>query len=480
MNFYDAVVIGSGPNGFSAAITLAQAGLSVVILEAKETIGGGMRSAELTLPGFTHDICSAIHPLGLGSPFFSSIPLQDHGLEWIHPSAPLAHPFDDGHAVILERAVDDTCQSLDQQDSAAYKNLMQPLVESWPQISSDILGPLRFPSHPLAMMRFGCLAIRSALSLNRKFFRGDRAKGLFAGLAAHSIMPLDKPLTAAFGLTLGILGHAVGWPMPRGGSQNIAKALASYFESLGGKIITDAKIDRLEQIPSAQAILFDLTPRQMLKIVGDRFPSNYKHKLEKYRYGPGVFKIDWALHHPIPWKAKACLRAGTVHIGGTEAEIAQSEKEVWEGKHPERSYILVAQQSLFDTSRAPQNMHCAWAYCHVPSGSTFDMTERMESQIERFAPGFKDCIMARCTKTAAEFEKYNPNYIGGDITGGVEDIHQLFSRPAGWLSPYSTPAKGIYICSASTPPGGGVHGMCGYHAACVALKQTFRLSSTFI
>lgn len=461
---YDAVIVGSGPNGFAAAIVLAQAKLSVCLLEARDTYGGGMRSAELTLPGFTHDICSAIHPLGLSSPFFSTLPLKEYGLEWIHPSAPLAHPFEDGRVALLERSIEATSQWLGE-DALAYKKLMQPLLDSWPDIFSDILGPLRFPSHPFAMGRFACHAVRSALSLTKKHFKGRLARGLFAGLAAHSVMPLDCSLTAGFGLVLGVLGHAVGWPMARGGSQSIANALASYFRALGGTLITGVNIQRLEQLPRAQAILFDLSPRQLLAIAGDRFPSGYREKLEKFRYGPGVFKIDWALSQPIPWNAKECLRAGTVHLGGGEEEIARSEREVWSGQYPERSYIIIAQQSLFDIARVPANKESAWAYCHVPNGSNFDMTDRLELQIERYAPGFKDCIIARSTKTACEMENYNPNYIGGDITGGVEDLHQLFARPAGWLKPYTTPIKGVYLCSASTPPGGGVHGMCGYHAA---------------
>lgn len=467
---YDALVVGSGPNGLAAAITLAQAGLSVLIVEAKDTLGGGMRSAELTLPGFIHDVCSAIHPLGLGSPFFSSLPLHDFGLEWIHPAAPLAHPFEDGHAILLERSVDDTCSQLFE-DAMAYKSLMQPFVDDWPKMAGSILGPLQIPAHPIIMARFGWQAIKSAKSLTKKYFQGYRAKGLFAGLAAHSILPLDRPLTAGFGLMLGILGHAVGWPMPRGGSQSIANALAGYYKSLGGEIMTGINVESLDQLPSARAIIFDLGPRQLLKIVGNRFPAGYRQKLEGYRYGPGVFKMDWALSEPIPWKAKECLRAGTVHLGGSEDEIARSEAEVWAGGYPEKSFILVAQQSLFDPTRAPANKHTGWAYCHVPSGSTFDMTDRIETQIEQYAPGFKDCILARSTRNAVEIEIDNPNYVGGDITGGVEDLSQLFSRPVGWLNPYSTPVKGIYLCSASTPPGGGVHGMCGYHAAQASLQR---------
>ena len=470
---YDAVVVGSGPNGLAAAITLAQAGLSVIIFEGKETIGGGMRSSELTLPGFIHDICSAIHPLGIGSPFFRSLPLDKHGLEWIQPQAPLAHPFDDGPAAVLERSIDATGRTLDI-DAEAYKKLMEPWVINWDKLSSDLLAPLHFPQHPLLMACFGLLAIRSASGLSKSWFKGERASGFFAGLAAHSIMPLDQPLTAAFGLILGTLGHAVGWPLPRGGSQQIANALASYFYSLGGEIVTSAKVESLDSLPPARALLFDVGPRELLRIVGSHFRTDYIQKLESYRYGPGVFKMDWALNHPIPWKALECARAGTVHIGGTLEEIEKSEKEVWDKKHPEKPYVLLAQQSLFDPSRAPVGKHTAWGYCHVPNGSTFDMTKRIEAQIERFAPGFRDCILARSTRSAMELEQYNPNYVGGDINGGVQDIYQLFTRPTARLVPYSTPINGMYICSSSTPPGGGVHGMCGYHAANAALKEIFK------
>lgn len=469
---YDAVVVGSGPNGLAAGIKLAQAGLSVAIFEAKDTIGGGLRSAELTLPGFVHDICSAIHPLGMGSPFFRTLALEEYGLEWIHPSAPLSHPFDDGTVAILERSVDATGLTLGC-DAKAYKDLMGSLVENWSKLAPDLLGPLRFPRHPIAMARFGLLAMRSACSLANSKFSGEQARGLFAGLAAHSIQPLDQPLTAAFGLILGTLGHVVGWPFPKGGSQKIADALAALFYSLGGKIYTGINIESLDQLPNAKAYLLDVTPHQLLKIAHNRLPSGYSRRLAKYRYGPGVFKVDWALNSPIPWKAKECLRAGTVHVGGTLKEIATSESEVWKGLHPEKPYILVAQQSLFDATRAPAGKHTGWAYCHVPNGSTFDMTERIESQIERFAPGFRDCILARSTKTAAGLEQYNPNYIGGDITGGVQDIFQLFTRPVARLVPYSTPLPGVYICSSSTPPGGGVHGMCGYHAASAVLRTCF-------
>jgi phytoene dehydrogenase-like protein len=466
---YDAVVIGSGPNGLSAAITLAQKGKSVALYEAKETIGGGMRSAELTLPGFIHDICSAIHPMAVGSPFFNTLSLESHGLKWIHPEASLAHPFDDGSTAMLERSIDSTSATL-KLDAEAYKNLMKPLVFKWDKVVNNLLGPLSFPEHPLAMLNFGLFGIQSASRLARSHFKGKLARGFFAGMAAHSIMPLDKSLTAAFGLVLGIVGHVHGWPMASGGSQNIANALTSVFTSLGGKIFTGVQISKLDEL-DAPILLFDVGPKQLLNIAGKRFSNSYKRKLESYRYGPGVFKMDWALHHPIPWKNKECLRAGTVHLGGSLEEIEQSEREVWENRHPEKPFIIMAQQSLLDERRAPSGKHTAWGYCHVPNGSTFDMSERIEKQIERFAPGFRDCIFARSSRTTADLEKYNPNNIGGDITGGVQDVFQLFSRPVSFLRPYSTPKQGIYICSSSTPPGGGVHGMCGYHAALEALKR---------
>lgn len=426
----------------------------------------------MTLPGFIHDICSAIYPLGIASPFFRGLPLVKYGLEWIHPLAPLAHPFEDGTAAILERSIDATSQTLGE-DAAAYRRLMEPLVANWDNLATDLLAPLHFPRHPIAFGRFGLIGLRSACGLVRSLFGNHRAPAFFAGLAAHSILPLDRSLTAAFGLILGTLGHSVGWPIPRGGSQSFADALASYFLSLGGEIVTGKRIECLEDLPAARTILFDVTPKQLLKIVQHKFPARYSRRLEHYRYGPGVFKIDWALNHSIPWKAKECTRAGTVHIGGNLEEIIQSESEVWEGKHAERPFILVAQQSLFDHTRAPEGKHTAWAYCHVPNGSTYDMSKRIETQIERFAPGFIDCIIARSLRSAIELEQYNPNCVGGDINGGVQDIYQLFTRPVARLVPYSTPIKGLYICSSSTPPGGGVHGMCGYYAARAALKDCF-------
>lgn len=469
---YDAVVVGAGPNGLAAAITLAQTGRSVIVYEAKETVGGGMRSAELTLPGFVHDICSAIHPLGLGSPFFRELPLEQHGLSWIHPEILLAHPFEDGSAAALHRSIEATGKSLGE-DAEAYSGLMEVLVDDWQKIADGILGPLRPPRYPLALIGFGLLAIRSAEGLARKAFEGEKARGFFAGLAGHSMIELDKAGTAAFGLVLAMLGHAVGWPIPRGGTQCLANALACHLQSLGGEIVTGRYIQSLEELPHTRAILCDVTPKQLLAMAEDRLPDAYRRKLEGYRYGPGVFKIDWALDGPIPWRAGACRQTGTVHVGGTLEAITASEKAVWQGKHPEKPYVLLAQQSLFDDSRAPQGKHTAWAYCHVPNGSNLDMTEAITDQIERFAPSFRDIILAKHTFTATGMEEYNPNYVGGDINGGVQDLRQLFTRPVARLVPYSTPVKDLFLCSSSTPPGGGVHGMCGYHAAQAVMKAIF-------
>ena len=467
---YDAIVVGSGPNGLAAAITLARAGRSVLVLEAEDTIGGGARSAQLTLPGFVHDVCSAVHPLAAGSPFLSTLPLTEHGLEWIYPAAPVAHPFDDGTAALLERSVQETAESLGP-DSSSYRRVMGPLVANWDKLSTQLLGPFRPPRHPLLLARFGLHAIRSATGLARSRFQGERARALFGGLAAHSALPLEKSPTAAFALVLASAGHAVGWPIPKGGAQKISDALGSYLRSLGGEIVTSSRVQSIDDLPAGRAILFDLTPRQILGIAGKRLPTGYRRKLETYRYGPGAFKMDWALDGPIPWRAPDCGRASTVHLGGTLQEIAASERAVWEGRHPERPFVLLAQQSLFDESRAPSEKHTAWAYCHVPNGSSFDMTARIEAQIERFAPGFRDLVLARSAMSPLSLEEYNPNYVGGDINGGVQDLGQLFTRPTFRLVPYSTPVRGLYICSSSTPPGGGVHGMCGYHAARAALRR---------
>ncbi len=468
---FDAVVVGSGPNGLAAGIFLQQKGLSVLIIEGKDTIGGGLRSAELTLPGFTHDICSAIHPLALGSPFFKTLPLHEHGLQYGFPTLAAAHPFDDGTAAVLHKTAAQTAQALGV-DGQAYLDLMQPLVEDWPLLAPDVLGPLKFPKHPLLMAKFGLNALTSASYLVKKF-KQKEARGLWAGMAAHSIQPLSNLTTSAIGLVLMAAGHLGGWPIPMGGSQKIANALAAYFESLGGKIQTGKPINSLKQLPSANALLFDITPRQLLKLGGINFSALYKWQLQNYRYGMGVFKMDWALDGPIPFTAHECQQGGTIHLGNTFEEIAAGEAQIWNGGHPDKPYVLVAQQSLFDPSRAPEGKHTAWAYCHVPFGSTRDMTAAIENQVERFAPGFKDRILAKHTMNTAQIEKYNPNYVGGDINGGVIDITQLYTRPALRPSPYRTSVKGVYICSSSTPPGGGVHGMCGYHAASRAWKDIF-------
>ncbi len=472
---YDAVIVGSGPNGLSAAIALQQAGLSVLIVEAKEAIGGGMRSAELTLPGFTHDICSAIHPLAVGSPFFSRLPLATHGLEYIHPTLCAAHPFDNGEAAVFSNSLGLTAQGLGK-DGKVYKKLLEPLVSSWPAIASDALGPIAIPKDPISYAKFGLQAIQSAHSVSKRFST-DKAKGLWAGVAAHSLQPLTNMASAAIGFVLLAVGHLRGWPLPKHGSQQIANALASYFISLGGKIETNFYVKSLDQLPSCRTVLFDVTPRQLLQIAGHKFSSVYKWQLDRYRYGMGVFKIDWALDDVIPFTADDCRLAGTVHLGNTFQEIEGSEHATWKGKHVEKPFVFVAQQSLFDSSRAPAGKHTAWAYCHVPNGSTKDMSEIIEKQIERFAPGFRERILSKHVLNSNQLEKYNPNYIGGDINGGAIDITQLFTRPALRFSPYRTSAKGIYICSASTPPGGGVHGMCGYHAANRALKDIFGLKA---
>jgi phytoene dehydrogenase-like protein len=466
---YDAVVVGSGPNGLAAAITLARAGHSVLVLEAEATVGGGTRSAHLTAPGFLHDLCSSIHPLAAASPFFRTLPLERYGVEWVHAPAPLAHPLDDGTAVVLERPVDATADGLGP-DARAYRRLMGPLVEGCERLLPDLLRPLRLPRHPVAVGRFGWHAFRSAHRLADQWFTGVRARGLFAGNAAHAILPLDALFTASFGLLLGMLGHAVGWPFPRGGTQRIADAMASYLASLGGEIVTGRPVRSLSDVPPARATLLDVTPRQLLGIAGDRLPAGYRRRLAGYRYGPGVFKLDFALDGPIPWTAAECARAATVHVGGTLEEIAAGEQAVANGAHPDRPFVLLAQPSLFDPTRAPAGKHTVWAYCHVPNGSTVDMTERIERQIERFAPGFRDRVLARSVIGPAELERHNANCVGGDVTGGSNDARQLFMRPTWGLVPYATPVTGLFICSASTPPGGGVHGMCGYLAARAAMR----------
>jgi phytoene dehydrogenase-like protein len=471
---YDAVVIGSGPNGLAAALVLARAGHSVLVVEARDTIGGGSRSKELTLPGFMHDICSAFHPLGIGSPFFRTLPLEQFGLEWIQPDVPLAHPLDDGTAMLLQRSVTETAQTLGE-DAAAYEAFMGPFIAQWPRIEAAFLGPLRIKPllHPFALAPFGLDALQSASALAQRLFKGERARALLAGVSAHSMLPLEQMMSAAAGVLLMTAGHVYGWPMPRGGSQYIVDALAAYLRSLGGEIRTDSEVKNINDLPSARAYLFDITPQQIIRVAGDRLPASYIRRLERYRYGPGSFKIDFALDGAIPWTAQECLRAGTVHVGGTLSEIAASERQVWRGEPSARPYVLVGQQSLFDPTRAPLGKETVWAYCHVTNGSKIDMTAQIEAQIERFAPGFRERILARHVSGAADLESYNANYVGGDINGGAQDIWQMFTRPTIRLDPYTTPAQDIFICSSSTPPGGGVHGMCGYFAAQSALKHRF-------
>lgn len=470
---FDAIVIGSGPNGLSAAITFQQAGLSVLLLEGRDTIGGGLRSAELTLPGFIHDICSAVHPMAAGSPFFKTLPLEEHGLEFIYPKIAAAHPFDNGGAAVLVKSPETTASFLGK-DKEVYLKLMTMVTKNWPLVEKDLLGPLRFPENPLLLAEFGLKAVFSALRLAKRFST-EKARGLWAGMAAHSMQPLSNSATSAIGLVLMAKGHLDGWPVAAGGSIEIANALASYFLSIGGKIETGFYVKSLDQLPSSHAVLFDITPRQLLRIAGHKFSSIYRWQLEKYRYGMGVFKVDWALDGPVPFSAEECRQAGTVHLGNTLEEIAAGELAVSKGKTAAKPFVLFAQPGIFDPLRAPEGKHTAWAYCHVPNGSKIDMTEAIETQIERFAPGFGERILARHSMNTEQMEEYNPNYIGGDINGGVQDICQLFTRPALRLSPYKTSAKGLYICSSSTPPGGGVHGMCGYHAARKALREIFRI-----
>ncbi|HEX6938488.1 MAG TPA: NAD(P)/FAD-dependent oxidoreductase [Longimicrobiales bacterium] len=474
MTAYDAIVVGSGPNGLAAAIRLAEAGWSVLVREAADVPGGGTRSAALTLPGFTHDICSSVHPLALASPYFRSLPLQRYGLEWVHPPIPLAHPFDDGPPALLERDIDATAATLGP-DGDAYRRVFLPLVRDWDPIVRDVLGPrLRPPRSPRALARFGRHGIRSARGFVEATFRGDRAKALFAGIAAHSLAPLETPATAGIGLVLAIAAHAVGWPIARAGSQRLADALIAHLRSLGGQLDTGAPVHTLDELPRARAVVLDVTPRQLLRIANGRFPARYRRRLRRFRYGPGVFKIDWALDGPVPWRSEACARAGTLHLGGSFEEIARAERLAWAGSHPDTPFVLFVQPSRFDPSRAPAGRHTAWAYCHVPHGSTVDMTRPIEAQVERFAPGFRDRILARSTMTTAQLERYNANLVGGDIAGGANTFRQLLFRPFPTASPYATPADGIFLCSASTPPGAGVHGMCGYHAAEAVLRTAGR------
>ena len=470
---YDAVIVGAGPNGLAAAIVVAQAGRSVLVLEAGETPGGGTRTSELTLPGFRHDVCSALHPLAVGSPFLGTLPLEAHGLEWIHPRYPVAHPLDDGVVVVLDRDLGATADALGADDKA-YRRLFSPLVRDWDKIAGGALGPLRLPRNPAAMARFGLRAMHSARALADAWLRTDRARALFAGIAAHSVTPLEFRGSAAAGLVLQTAGHAVGWPMPKGGAQSIADAMMSYLRSLGGEVACGVRVDSLADLPESRVVLLDVGARQFLSMAEDRLPRSYRRRLEAFRYGPGVFKMDWALDGPIPWTTEECAGAGTVHLGGTLDEIAAAEGAVWRGEHPEKPFVLLAQPSMFDETRAPSGKHVAWAYCHVPNRSDADMTERIEAQVERYAPGFKKRILARSVMSPRDMETYNPNYVGGDIGGGANTLRQLFARPVSAFAPYKTPIDGVFLCSASTPPGAGVHGMCGYWAAQSALDYLKR------
>lgn len=465
-----AVVVGAGPNGLAAAIVLAQAGLQVDVFEAQPQPGGGARTLPLTLPGFMHDFGSAVHPMALASPFFSSLPLSDYGLEWIQPSAPLAHPLDDGTAVVLEHDLGATELELGQ-DGKQWRRLFGPFATHWKELAPEVLRPVSlFPRHPFLLARLGLLGFPSATSVAQFWFKSARTKALFAGLAAHSLLSLDEPLTAAFGIMFAATAHAVGWPIARGGAQSITNALCGYLASLGGKVHTSALVDDLTSLGRFDLALCDVTPQQLLKIAGERLSPSYKRRLERYRYGPGVFKADYALSSPIPWKAEACKRSATVHVGGTLEEIALSEDAMRHDRHAERPFVLLSQPTLFDPTRAPEGRHIAWAYCHVPNGSDFDMLPRLEAQIERFAPGFRECVMERRVFSPAALEAMDANLIGGDIGGGLCNLPQVIFRPTSRY--YATSANNIFICSSSTPPGGGVHGMCGYNAAKMALKRT--------
>jgi phytoene dehydrogenase-like protein len=470
---YDAIVVGSGPNGLAAAITMQQAGLSILILEAKSKIGGGLGSEELTLPGFTHDLCSAVHPLAVASPFFQTLPLSDFGLKYLYPEVLLAHPFDDGTAISLLPSPGKTALAMGE-DGDAYLKLIGPVLKEWPHIADDVLAPFHFPKYPAGMAQFGWRALSAAEQLAKRFKTG-KARGFWAGLAMHSQLPFNYLASSAIGIVLLTVGHIRGWPVAEGGSQSIANSLASYFKSIGGQIELNQPVKSLDQLPSSHSVLLDVGPLQLLEIAGNRLSSFYRWQLRKFRYGMGVFKIDWALADRIPFKTELVRKAGTIHIGGSFEEIAAGELHSWRGKHTNKPAVILAQQSITDPGRAPQGKHTGWAYCHVPNGSVADMTETIEKQVERFAPGFRDIILARHTMNTGAMEEYNANYVGGDISGGANNLSQLFTRPALRSAPYRSSARGIYLCSSSTPPGGGVHGMCGYHAAKSALRDVFKI-----
>jgi phytoene dehydrogenase-like protein len=470
---YDAVVVGSGPNGLAAAITLARCGIESVIVERSERPGGGMRSSELTLPGFIHDECSAVHPLALCAPFFRSLDLGPYGLVWIDSPSCIAHLLDERTTVVLERSLPETAAQLGE-DGDAWRRLFAPFVEPAAQLFPMLLAPLRIPKHPFLLARFGLRAIRSMCGLARSYFIGESAPALLAGISAHAMVPLEGIMSSSFGLVLGLAGHVSGWPIPRGGSQSIVDALVGYYRSLGGEIAVGNDVRHLNDLPKARAYLLDVSPRGLLQIAGDRLAASYERRLRRYRYGPGAFKVDWALRDPIPWSDPRCRRAVTVHLSGTIADIARATRDAFEGRMSERApMIILTQPTIVDPTRTPRGGHTAWAYCHVPHGSSVDMLSAIESEIERFAPGFRASVLARATRNAVELERYDPNYVGGDINSGLSDARQLFFRPMARLDPYSTSAPDIFLCSSATPPGGGVHGMCGYWAARSALRKCF-------
>jgi phytoene dehydrogenase-like protein len=469
---YDAVVVGGGPNGLAAAITIARAGRSVALLEAEPTVGGGVRSAELTLPGYVHDVCSAIHPLARTSPFFAGLDLERHGLRWIEPRYAIGHPLDDGSVGLVSRDVGETAERLGT-DAGRYRGLMGWLTRAWPALAPDVLAPFHIPWQPpraIRLARFGLLALQPSTWIARRF-QGDTARAILAGCAAHSFLRLDQPLSGAFAITMLSTAHAVGWPLAEGGSGRLSAALAAELESHGGTILAGRRVGRMADLPPHRVALFDVTPRQLLAIAGDRLRGRYARRLRGYRYGPGAFKLDLALDGPIPWRNPELAEAGTVHLGGRFEDIAAGERDVKVGDTSERPFVLLAQSTMFDPGRAPAGKHTVWAYCHVPNGSPVDMTERILSQVERFAPGFRDRIIGSHAMSPADLEAHNANCVGGDIAGGVQDLGQLFTRPGIRLDPYSTPDPAIFICSASTPPGAGAHGMCGHLAARSALRR---------
>jgi phytoene dehydrogenase-like protein len=467
---YDAAVVGAGPNGLAAAVTLARAGRSVVVFEAARTVGGGARTAELTLPGFRHDVCSAVHPLAVGSPFFRSLPLHEHGLEWVHPDHPLGHPLSPREAVVVHRSIVATEAGLDESDAEEYRRRVGSVVDHWDELESQLFGPLlRIPDHIGPFLRFSLVGGLPATQVMAGF-SSEAAKAVFAGAAAHSYLPLNRPLTAAFGLLYLATAHKWGWPVARGGSQAIVDALASLLRSLGGEIVTDRPVSSLAELPPTRAVLLDTTPGGLEAITGERLPAGYRRRLAAFRHGPAAFKVDYALAEPVPWANRELEAVGTIHLG-TSRSIVAAESAIWDGRHPEQPFTLVSQPSRFDPSRAPAGSHTLWAYCHVPSGSTRDYTEAIEEEIEELAPGFRSSIRARCVSSPADLEAYNPNYVNGDITGGAHLIRQLVFRPVVGRNPYATPLPGVYLCSSSTPPGAGVHGMCGWWAATTALGR---------